>query len=127
MVQQAIDWLQLQEQEKVLDLFCGLGNFSLPIAKHVKTVLGIEGDKQLVARARHNASKNDIDNIQFQTEDLFAVNEKCEWLHESWDIVVIDPPRAGAKEVVEFLDKINPAKVLYISCHPGTLARDADY
>lgn len=126
MVQQAIDWLQLETHHQVLDLFCGLGNFSLPIAKHVEKVLGIEGDEQLVERARHNANKNNIQNIEFKVEDLFAVNDQCEWLNNSWDVVVIDPPRAGAKEVVELMSNMKPAKVLYVSCHPGTLARDAD-
>ena len=126
MVQQAIAWLQLDRQQTILDLFCGLGNFSLPIAKHVDHVLGIEGDEQLVERARHNAQKNNIHNIEFQKEDLFAVDEQCAWLNDVWDTVVIDPPRAGAREVVELLGKINPGQVLYISCHPGTLARDAD-
>jgi len=126
MVQQAIEWLQLEEKHKVLDLFCGLGNFSLPIAKHVSSVLGIEGDEQLVERARHNADKNNITNIQFKKEDLFAAEKSCKWMNAGWDIVVIDPPRAGAKEVVELLSNINPSCVLYISCHPGTLARDAD-
>jgi len=126
MVQQAIDWLQLEEDQHVLDLFCGLGNFSLPIAKHVEKVLGIEGDEQLVSRAQHNAEKNNISNIGFKAEDLFAVSEQCEWLNATWDIVVIDPPRAGAKEVVELMANINPTKLLYVSCHPGTLARDAD-
>lgn len=126
MVQQAMQWLQLEAKQRVLDLFCGLGNFSLPIAKHVAHVLGIEGDTQLVARAQHNAQKNSINNIAFKKQDLFAVSEDCEWLNDTWDTVVIDPPRAGAKEVVELLGRINPATVLYISCHPGTLARDAD-
>jgi len=126
MVQQAIAWLQLNANQKVLDLFCGLGNFSLPIAKYVESVLGIEGDEQLVERAQHNAHKNQLNNVEFKREDLFAVDDQCTWLNQSWDTVVIDPPRAGAREVVELLAKINPEKVLYISCHPGTLARDAD-
>ena len=126
MVQQAIAWLQPEAGQHVLDLFCGLGNFSLPIAKHVDYVLGIEGDEQLVERANHNAQKNNIENIEFKKEDLFAVSDECEWLTRQWDAVVIDPPRAGAREVVELLAKMNTAKVLYISCHPGTLARDAD-
>ena len=126
MVQQAIDWLQLDENQNILDLFCGLGNFSLPVAKHVASVFGIEGDDNLVERARHNARLNSINNVEFKKEDLFVVDNKCEWLAKRWDAVIIDPPRAGAREVIDHLAKMSPAKVLYISCHPGTLARDAD-
>ncbi len=126
MVQQAIDWLQLDESQNILDLFCGLGNFSLPVAKHVAKVFGIEGDQSLVERARHNAQINNLNNVEFKKEDLFAVNDQCEWLAKKWDAVIIDPPRAGAREVVELISKIDPSKILYISCHPGTLARDAD-
>ncbi len=126
MVQQAIDWLQPNKTQNVLDLFCGLGNFSLPVAKHVASVLGIEGDDGLVERARHNARINQLENVEFKKEDLFAVNEQCEWLAQKWDTVIIDPPRAGAREVVEVISGISPEKILYISCHPGTLARDSD-
>ncbi|MFK7794751.1 MAG: 23S rRNA (uracil(1939)-C(5))-methyltransferase RlmD [Gammaproteobacteria bacterium] len=126
MVQQAIDWLQLDDSQNILDLFCGLGNFSLPVAKHVESVFGIEGDKELVDRARHNAHINQLDNAEFKKEDLFKVDAKCEWLAKKWDAVIVDPPRAGAREVIELISKIDPAKILYISCHPATLARDAD-
>ena len=126
MVQQAIHWLQLKPNQNVLDLFCGLGNFSLPIARHVQQVLGIEGDDQLVVRAQHNADKNYINNVEFIKQDLFNVCQSNEWLLNNWDSVIIDPPRAGAREVIEVLSKINPEKILYVSCHPGTLARDAD-
>ncbi len=126
MVQQAIEWLHLEDSQNILDLFCGLGNFSLPVAKHVSSVLGLEGDKELVERARHNAYINNLNNVEFKKEDLFKADNKCAWLAKKWDAVIIDPPRAGAKEVVGLISKINPSKILYISCHPGTLARDAD-
>lgn len=126
MVQQAITWLQLTPKDKVLDLFCGLGNFSLPVAKQVSEVLGIEGDDGLVDRAFHNAKLNGVTNIHFKKENLFEVDESCEWLAKQWDAVIIDPPRAGAREVIEKLNIISPKKILYVSCHPGTLARDAD-
>lgn len=126
MVSQAVNWLELQPQDQVLDLFCGLGNFSLPIATRVQKVLGIEGDQGLVDRARHNAHINQIINAEFTHADLFKVDLTCDWLDMPWDAVVIDPPRAGAKEVIECLDKILPAKLLYVSCHPATLARDAN-
>ena len=110
MVQQALVWLQLKSSDKVLDLFCGLGNFSLPLATRVAKVLGIEGDDGLVARAKHNASLNHINNVEFKKEDLFVVDEQCEWLNGHWDAVVIDPPRAGAREVIERLSKIKCRK-----------------
>ena len=126
MVRQALAWLQLQGKEKVLDLFCGLGNFSLPIARQVAQVLGVEGDSNLVARARDNAQLNKLENVSFEQADLFNVETDCAWLHRDWDVVILDPPRVGAREIIEQLAQVKPAKVLYISCHPGTLARDAD-
>ena len=126
MVQQAVRWLNLSSNNKVLDLFCGLGNFSLPIATKAQKVLGIEGDDGLVIRAKHNAQINQIPNVAFLKADLFKVDKNCSWLGENWDAVVIDPPRAGAREVIELLGSIGPEKILYISCHPATLARDAD-
>ena len=126
MVMQAVNWLDLNPHNKVLDLFCGLGNFSLPIATRSHKVLGIEGDQGLVDRARHNAHINRIENVEFIAADLFKVGQESDWLNMQWDAVVIDPPRAGAREVIECLDEMNPTKVLYVSCHPATLARDAD-
>ena len=126
MVQQAIGWLQLSPTDKVLDLFCGLGNFSLPVATYVSEVEGIEGDQGLVERAFKNAKLNNINNISFRQENLFEVEKTCSWISNKWDAVIIDPPRAGAREVIEQMDKISPDKILYVSCHPGTLARDAD-
>ncbi len=127
MVRQAVDWLSPDSADEVLDLFCGLGNFSLPVAKFAKHVLGIEGDEALVERARVNARNNGLENVAFQKENLFEVDAQCEWLQRHWDKVVIDPPRAGAREVIELLAAMLPKQVLYVSCHPGTLARDADH
>lgn len=126
MVRQAMQWLQLDSEDSVLDLFCGLGNFSLPIAKQVAKVVGVEGDAALVSRARDNAQLNQLSNVTFEQADLFSLEQDCAWLHSDWDVVILDPPRLGAREVIERLTEINPAKVLYVSCHPGTLARDAD-
>ena len=77
-------------------------------------------------RARHNAIINSCEQAEFEVVDLFKVDENSEWLKQHWDAVVIDPPRAGAREVIMSLDKVAPAKILYVSCHPGTLARDAE-
>ena len=126
MVRQAMHWLQLNSENSVLDLFCGLGNFSLPIAKQVAKVVGVEGDAALVSRASDNAQLNQLTNVTFEQADLFDLEQDYAWLHSGWDVVILDPPRLGAREVIERLTEINPAKVLYVSCHPGTLARDAD-
>ena len=126
MVVQALDWLQVTATDRVLDLFCGLGNFSLPLAKLANKVLGIEGDAALIQRAKNNATLNKLSNVQFKKEDLFKVNESNSWLAQQWDLVLIDPPRSGAKEVIDQLHLIAPKKVLYVSCHPASLARDAN-
>lgn len=126
MVQLAFDWLQLSDDSKLLDLFCGLGNFTLPLAKHAQQVLGVEGDAKLVERARHNANLNDLANIEFIQADLFDAETEYSWLTQDWDTVIIDPPRLGARNIIEKLSGLQPAKILYVSCHPATLARDAD-
>lgn len=126
MVRQAMHWLQLNSADSVLDLFCGLGNFSLPIAKQVAKVVGVEGDAALVSRASDNAQLNQLSNVTFERADLFDLEQDCAWLNSDWDVVILDPPRLGAREVIERLSEISPTKVLYVSCHPGTLARDAD-
>ncbi len=125
MLERAVDLLNPQPGEKILDLFCGLGNFTLPLTQRCEKVVGIEGDFSLVSRARDNAKNNGIDNAEFLVENLFEVNRGAAWLNHRYDAVVLDPPRAGAKEILPFLPKMAASRVLYISCHPGTLARDA--
>ena len=126
MVKLAFDWLHLKSDSKLLDLFCGMGNFSLPMAKHVSEVLGVEGDAGLIERAKHNAELNNLSNLEFNQVDLFKLTEDMNWIHRVWDAVIIDPPRSGAREVIEKLAEVMPPKILYVSCHPATLARDAD-
>jgi len=123
MVSAAIESAGLVATDKVLDLYCGLGNFSLPIAKHVSEVLGVEGAAPLVARAVANANRNEIANARFVTADL----AKAEWpfFRESWDVVFLDPARAGAEAAVAAIPMMQPRRIVYVSCHPGTLARDA--
>jgi 23S rRNA (uracil1939-C5)-methyltransferase len=125
MVAAAIDYLQLQEGDRVLDLYCGIGNFSLPIARRCQEVLGIEGEAMLVAAAEHNARLNELDNARFRTADLSKINGSEAWLQEDWDRVLLDPARSGAAEVVQHMHVIDPQRIVYVSCHPGTLARDA--
>ncbi len=127
LVIQALQRLAPTPQERVLDLFCGLGNFSLPLARQAREVLGVEGDEALVARARANAEANAIDNARFATADLHdaAALERAAWLRERFDAVLIDPPRSGAREILPALAAMGHPRLLYVSCHPATLARDA--
>jgi 23S rRNA (uracil1939-C5)-methyltransferase len=125
MVSTALDLLQLRETDRVLDLFCGIGNFTLPLARHAARVLGIEGEPAQVARAARNAEANGIANCEFRCADLAAVEGKETWLRQSWDKVLLDPPRSGAGEVVRHLAKSGAQRIVCVSCHPATLARDA--
>jgi len=125
MIQQAVDWLQLKSTERVLDLFCGLGNFSLPLARRVAWVTGVEGEVRSVEGARANAERNGLENTDFHAGDLFDAELEALWMKQPYDIVLLDPPRAGAAEIMPVLKRINAAKLLYVSCHPGTLARDS--
>ena len=126
MVKQALDWLQLQGTEKVLDLFCGFGNFSLPLAKQAAELLGIEGAKTQVERAKNNAALNQIANAKFIAADLNQPLKEQAWLAKNavWEVVVLDPPRAGAEAICQQLGQLGTKKILYISCNPTTLARD---
>ncbi len=125
MVPFAIEQLSLGPDDRVLDLFCGIGNFSLPLARRSRTVLGIEGEQSLVARAEDNAKKNGLDNVKFRVADLSKIDGSEAWVKAGWDCVLLDPARSGAAEVVERMKLLNPERIVYVSCHPGTLARDA--
>lgn len=125
MVSKAVELLQLTPDDRVLDLFCGIGNFSLPLARHCGYVLGIEGEVRQVERARANAERNGIENCDFLSADLSKINGSESWLHEHWDSVLLDPARSGAMEVVSHMAALDPKRIVYISCHAGTLARDA--
>lgn len=123
MVGRIVDRLEIAANDRVLDLYCGLGNFSLPLARHAAEVVGVEGEGGLVARAAHNARHNDISNARFVTADL----HQADWpfLREHWDLVVLDPPRTGAEAAVKLMRQMGPRRIAYVSCHPATLARDA--
>ena len=126
MIAQAMSLLNVNKDDVILDLFCGLGNFTLPLAKIVKTVVGIEGEKSLVQRAIHNASLNKLDNVSFYEADLRRNHENSEWFQKDYTKVLIDPPRSGAWEVLPLIASTNAKYLLYVSCHPASLARDAD-
>jgi 23S rRNA (uracil1939-C5)-methyltransferase len=125
MTELAIDLLRIEPSHSVLDLFCGLGNFSLPIARRAARVLGLEGEEGLVQRARDNAVRNGITNAEFLATNLMAEDQDAPWTRERFDRVLVDPPRAGAREVLPIIAKSGAERIVYVSCHPGSLARDA--
>jgi 23S rRNA (uracil1939-C5)-methyltransferase len=125
MIGRAIELLGPQPGDRALDLFCGLGNFSLPLALKVATVTGIEGDAALVARARSNAARNGIGNAEFHAANLAADLSQASWAKQPYERVLLDPPRAGAREVLPLIAASRPRRIVYVSCHAGTLARDA--
>ncbi len=126
MVDQAIALLDPGPGERVLDLFCGLGNFTLPLARRADEVVGVEGDEGLVARARRNAAVNGISNARFLTADLYGDPAAASWSHEHYDKALLDPPRTGALQVIDLLPAMGVRRLVYVSCSPSTLARDAD-
>jgi 23S rRNA (uracil1939-C5)-methyltransferase len=125
MIARAIELLEPRPSDRVLDLFCGLGNFSLPLAQRVQSVDGVEGDAALVARARGNAARNGLANAVFHTANLAADVGGTGWPGGTYDLVLLDPPRAGAREILPVAAASRPRRILYVSCHPGSLARDA--
>jgi 23S rRNA (uracil1939-C5)-methyltransferase len=125
MVDAAMALLQPQVRDAALDLFCGLGNFTLPLARRVGQVTGVEGDASLVSKARANAARNGIGNAGFAVENLFEAKNFGTWANEHYDLVMLDPPRAGAAELLSWMSRWSPRRVVYISCHPASLARDA--
>lgn len=125
LVERAVQLLELGPESRVLDLYCGLGNFTLALARHAGHVTGVEGDAGLIARARHNAERNGLANAQFHVADLAAAPPaQASWVRQAYSHVLIDPPRAGASAMLPTLAHFKPRRVLYISCHPGSLARD---
>lgn len=129
MVDRAIELLEPGPNDRILDLFCGLGNFTLPLARHAGEAVGVEGDIGLVERARANAARNGLDNARFHCADLSQAPDGSQgqqpWLRGGYDKVLIDPPRSGAEEVLPSIVASGARRLLYISCHPASLARDA--
>ncbi|MCC7198312.1 MAG: 23S rRNA (uracil(1939)-C(5))-methyltransferase RlmD [Gammaproteobacteria bacterium] len=125
MVTQAVGLLAPGPGERVLDLFCGLGNFALALARRAGTVTGVEGERGLVERARANAVQNGIGNAVFFTSNLFEPDTTARWARGAYDKVLLDPPRAGAREILPLVAASGAVRVVYVSCHPGSLARDA--
>jgi 23S rRNA (uracil1939-C5)-methyltransferase len=127
MIAHALTLLDAQPDERVLDLFCGLGNFTLPLARTVREVVGVEGEAGLVARARENAQRNGLDNAQFFAADLTQDQRNTPWMKQGFDKLLLDPPRSGAIDVLQQLPLKQFKRIVYVSCHPGSLARDAGY
>lgn len=125
MVAQAIRLLDLSTEDTVLDLFCGLGNFTLPIARFAKHVTGIEGSTDMVERAQDNAALNQLTHTTFAAANLFEPPASAAWMQGHYNKILLDPPRAGAKEILPFLSKLGAKRIVYVSCNPATLARDA--
>ncbi len=125
MVARALECLAPGPTDQVLDLFCGVGNFTLPIARRTGRVVGVEGDPALLGRARANALRNALANVDFAAADLFGEGTLGPWAQARYDLVLLDPPRAGAASIMERMAQWGPRRLVYISCHPGSLARDA--
>jgi 23S rRNA (uracil1939-C5)-methyltransferase len=129
LVARAVELLAVDSSARVLDLFCGLGNFTLPLARRAAHAVGIEGDRELVKRAAANARRNGIANAEFHVADLAKSLDDTPatapaWAKEAYSHILLDPPRAGAREMLPTVARLAPKRVLYISCHPGSLARD---
>jgi 23S rRNA (uracil1939-C5)-methyltransferase len=120
----AVELLDLQAGDEVLDLFCGLGNFTLPMSRFCKFVIGVEGSENMVKRAEENAALNAVENVSFGAADLYSLTGKEFWHDRKFDKILLDPPRSGALEVIDWLAQSQARKIVYISCNPATLARD---
>ncbi|MCU6678755.1 23S rRNA (uracil(1939)-C(5))-methyltransferase RlmD [Leclercia tamurae] len=126
MVATALDWLDIQPEDRVLDLFCGMGNFTLPLAKRAHSVVGVEGVAALVEKGRDNAIHNGLQNVTFFHENLEEDVTQQPWAAHGFDKILLDPARAGAPGVMQHIIKLAPKRVVYVSCNPATLARDSE-
>ena len=125
LVGRAVELLEPTPASSILDLYCGLGNFSLALARSAGRVVGVEGEAALVERARHNSRRNGLGNAEFHVADLSRpIDPQTSWVRETYTHVVLDPPRLGAREVLGTVARLGPQRLVYISCHPGSLARD---
>jgi 23S rRNA (uracil1939-C5)-methyltransferase len=125
LVDRALELLAPEATDEVLDLYCGVGNFTLPLARRAAHVTGVEGATELVERARANAARNGLANVSVHVADLNADVGDLPWARRRYDLLLLDPPRAGAAAVVEHVPQWQPRRIVYVSCDPATLARDA--
>ena len=126
MVASALEWLDVQPGDRVLDLFCGMGNFTLPLATRAASVVGVEGVPALVEKGRENAQQNGLHNVTFFHENLEEDVTRQPWAKNGFDKILLDPARAGAAGVMQHIIKLQPGRVVYVSCNPATLARDSE-
>ena len=126
MVASALAWLDVQPGDRVLDLFCGMGNFTLPLATRAASVVGVEGVPALVEKGRENAQQNELHNVTFFHENLEEDVTRQPWAKNGFDKVLLDPARAGAAGVMQHIIKLQPGRIVYVSCNPATLARDSE-
>jgi 23S rRNA (uracil1939-C5)-methyltransferase len=125
MVAQALRLLDLQSTDRVLDLFCGLGNFTLPMANSCMQVTGIEGDQAMVSRACESAAANNISNTDYHVANLSQPDADLAWMRRQYDKILLDPPRSGALEMAQLTGRFNATRIVYVSCQPSSLVRDA--
>ncbi|HYE38060.1 23S rRNA (uracil(1939)-C(5))-methyltransferase RlmD [Methylocaldum sp.] len=125
MVDRVMEVLDPAPGDAVLDLFCGIGNFTLPIAKRAGCVIGVEGSRESVERARQNADANSMGNVEFHVADLSQALNDADWASRRYDKILLDPSRAGAEEVLSYVPRWGASRIVYVSCNPSTLARDA--
>lgn len=126
MVSTALQWLDLQPSDRVLDLFCGMGNFTLPIAMHAQNVVGVEGVAEMVIQAKQNAATSGLNNAEFYQTDLDQPFADKPWATLPFNKVLLDPARGGAFFALDHLCDLAPEKIVYVSCNPATLVRDAE-
>lgn len=125
MISRVVELMQPEQDDAILDLFCGIGNLTLPIARHAGSVIGVEGAETSVERADYNATYNQIGNVEFYRADLIRDLDKHQWAHQKYTKLLLDPSRAGALEVLSWIPLWDPGRIVYVSCNPATLARDA--
>ena len=126
MIENALAWLDIQPTDRVLDLFCGMGNFTLPLAQKAASVVGVEGVEALVAKGQENAQQNGLQNVTFFHQNLEDDVTQQPWAKQGFDKILLDPARAGAPGVMQHIIKLAPKRVVYVSCNPATLARDSE-
>jgi 23S rRNA (uracil1939-C5)-methyltransferase len=125
MIDRALELLNPQPDETILDLFCGIGNFTLAIARYAKHAVGVEGAATAVERAQENAEHNHIANVEFFTADLSKDCTNMPWHQRQYDKILLDPSRAGANGILAALPNFHAHTIVYVSCNPATLSRDA--
>jgi 23S rRNA (uracil1939-C5)-methyltransferase len=125
MVERVMEVLDPKPEDRLLDLYCGIGNFTLPMARRAGWVVGVEGSSEAIERARRNALRNRIYNVEFHGADLTRPEACGAWAGAEYDRVLLDPSRAGAQEILERVLQWRARRIVYVSCNPATLARDA--